>query len=270
MHPILFHIGPASSGFTVHTFGLLLVIAFVAGILRALSAARRREAVTGISPDNLLDTAVWTIIIGIIGARLAFVLIGWDDFKSQPWTIFQIWQGGISFHGGLFAGLAALIYCCRKRSLNVLEMSDLFAPSVMLSYAIGRIGCFFNGCCYGAPTTMPWAVRFDDNGVWTAPSHPTQIYSSLMSFAFFGLLVRMERHRTFRGQLASIYLMLAATERFIMEIWRAGITSSGGAFGLTEVQILCIGIFALGSVGAIVLPRCSRNRAATAAIAGAQ
>jgi len=132
-------------------------------------------------------------------------------------------------------------------------MADLIAPSVMLGYAIGRIGCFFNGCCYGAPTNLPWAVSFNINGVMT-PSHPTQLYSSFLSFVFFGILVRFEGGKGgFPGRVACWYLILAAIERFIMEIWRAGVTSSGIFLGLTEVQWLCCGMLVVGIAGLIGL-----------------
>jgi phosphatidylglycerol:prolipoprotein diacylglycerol transferase len=125
----------------------------------------------------------------------------------------------------------------------------------MLGYAIGRIGCFFNGCCYGAPTNLPWGVRFFDDGHWTPPSHPTQIYASLMGFAFFALLAWIERRKSYDGQLLGWYLIFAAIERFVMEIWRGGYTSTVVAFGLTDVQFLCIGILVIGVVTLFVLRR---------------
>ena len=105
---------------------------------------------------------------------------------------------------------------------------------------------------------MPWGVRFHDDGILTVPSHPTQLYSSFMSFIFFGLLVRLERSGSVRpGRIACWYMILAATERFIMEIWRAGITSSGIFLGLTEVQWLCVGMIALGLGGLYGVHRAS-------------
>ncbi len=113
----------------------------------------------------------------------------------------------------------------------------------MIAYAIGRIGCLLNGCCYGAPTNMPWGMRFFDDGHWTPPSHPTQLYASLLSLVFFAGLVWLEKRQTYRGQIACWYLLGTATERFLMEIWRAGTTSDvvrvGPIHFLTDVQWLC-------------------------------
>jgi phosphatidylglycerol:prolipoprotein diacylglycerol transferase len=126
---------------------------------------------------------------------------------------------------------------------------DLVSPGGMLAYAIGRIGCFFNGCCYGCPTTMPWGVRFWDDGRLTVPSHPTQLYSTAISLVFFALLVRIEKRRSYYGQVFCWYILFSAVERFIMEIWRADVTSSGSAFGITQVQWLCIGMFIVALAG---------------------
>ena len=98
----------------------------------------------------------------------------------------------MSFHGGLFGGIGALIGYCLIKRMSILKVADLFAPSVMIAYVIGRLGCLLNGCCYGAPTTMPWGIRFHDDGVLTPPSHPTQLYASLLSLVFFAGLVWLE------------------------------------------------------------------------------
>lgn len=254
MHPILFHIG----SYSVHSFGVMLMIAFAVSVLRAAKAAERlrRGKVEGAPDSNdVLDVSVWLILAGVIGARAMFVALDWADYKSHPSTWAAIWEGGISFHGALIGGLIALIVFTVRRKLSFLKLVDVLAPSVMLGYAIGRIGCFLNGCCYGMPTTMPWGVRFYNNGHWTPPSHPTQLYASAMAFAFFGLLVWIERRKAFDGQVLGWYLILTAVERFVMEIWRAGVTSTVLALGLTDVQFLCIGIFVAGAVTLLLLRR---------------
>lgn len=255
MHPILFHIG----SYSVHSFGVMLMIAFAAAVYRAYTAAerlRRKDDSPG-TPDavDVLDVSVWLILAGVIGARALFVALDWSEYKGHPGTWFAIWEGGISFHGALIGGLAALIVFTLRRHLSFLKLVDVLAPSVMLGYAIGRIGCFLNGCCYGVPTTMPWGVRFFDDGHWTPPSHPTQIYASLMGFFFFGLLVWLEKRKAYDGQILGWYLVFAAVERFVMEIWRAGVTSTIVAYHMTDVQFLCIGILIVGFVTILVLRR---------------
>ncbi len=259
MFPVLFHVGT----FAVHTYGVVLMLAFLAALARTYQAAKRLHD-PSIPPDNILDAGIWMIIIGTVGARLLFVLVDWSSYRHAPdfpLNTLQVWHGGLSFHGGLFGGIGALIGYCLLKRMSILKVADLFAPSVMIAYVIGRLGCLLNGCCYGAPTTMPWGIRFldDDTGVLTPPSHPTQLYASLLSLVFFGGLIWLERHRAYYGQVSCWYILLAATERFLMEIWRAGTTSDlikvGPIHFLTDVQWLCLSMAALALVGMVVLRR---------------
>ncbi len=259
MFPVLFHAG----SFVVHTYGVVLMLAFLVALGRAYTVAKR-QADPDMPPDNILDVGIWMIVIGVLGARLMFVVIGWHDYSRAPdfpGNIFKVWQGGLSFHGGLFGGIGALVVYCLIKRMSILKVADLFVPSVMIAYAIGRIGCFLNGCCYGAPTAMPWGVRFLDDGTGhlTPPSHPTQLYATALAALFFIGLVYAERHRRYLGQVSCWFLLGTATERFIMEIWRAGTTSDvvrvGPIHFLTDVQWLCLGLFALGLTGMAILRR---------------
>ncbi len=259
MFPVLFHVG----SFVVHTYGVVLMAAFLVALGRAYTVAKRQND-PDMPPDNILDVGIWMIVVGVIGARLLFVVIGWKDYRHAPdfpGNIFKVWEGGLSFHGGLFGGIGALVVYCLIKRLSILKVADLFVPSVMIAYAIGRVGCFLNGCCYGAPTNMPWGVRFLDDGTGhlTPPSHPTQLYASALATLFFIGLVWVERHRRYLGQVSCWFLLGTATERFIMEIWRAGTTSDlirvGSIHFLTDVQWLCLGLFALGLTGMAILRR---------------
>jgi len=257
MFPVLFHVG----SFAVHTYGVVLMLAFLAALARTYQAAKRLND-PGVPPDNILDAGIWMIIVGTVGARLLFVLIDWDSYRHAPnfpLNTLQVWQGGLSFHGGLFGGIGALFGYCLLKRMSVLKVADLFAPSVMIAYVIGRLGCLLNGCCYGAPTTMPWGIRFQDDGVLTPPSHPTQLYASLLSLIFVAGLLWLERRRAYYGQISCWYILLAATERFLMEIWRAGTTSDvvrvGPIHFLTDVQWLCLVMAAVALAGMAVLRR---------------
>lgn len=257
MFPLLFHIGT----FAVHSYGVVLMVAFLVALGRAYQVAKRQNDPT-IEPDAILDVGIWMILLGTLGARLLFVIIEWNNYRHAPGfpgNIFKVWEGGLSFHGGLFGGLAALVGYCLIKRISILKVADLFAPSVMIAYAIGRLGCLLNGCCYGAPTNMPWGIRFHDDGIITPPSHPTQLYASLLSLVFFAGLVYMERRRIYFGQLFCWYILLASTERFLMEIWRAGTTSDivrvGPIHFLTDVQWLCIGMAAIALTGMAIFRR---------------
>ena len=259
MFPVLFHVG----SFVVHSYGIMLMAAFLVALGRAYSVAKRQRD-PDLPPDSVLDVGIWMIVVGVVGARLLFVAVDWSEYAHAPdfpGNIFKVWQGGLSFHGGLGGGIGAMVVYCLVKRLSILKMADLFTPSVMIAYAIGRIGCFLNGCCYGAPTSMPWGVRFFDDGTGhlTVPSQPTQLYSTVLATVFFLGLVYVERHRSYLGQVSCWFLLGTATERFIMEIWRAGTTSTVIKVGpinfLTDVQWLCIGLFALGLLGMALLRR---------------
>lgn len=262
MHPILFHIG----NFPVHTYGVLLMLGFGLGLWRTVAAANRYPQ-KGVSAQDVLDLAVWVLVSGIFFARVVFVFLE-PDWRSLLPQVYAIWDGGISFDGALFGGLLAIVLFCRSRKIQFLNMVDLIAPSAVLGYAVGRVGCFFNGCCYGRPTNLPWGVRFydsDNGGALTPPSHPTQLYSSFMSLIIFGLMVWRERSgKAFKGELFSWYLMGSAIERFIMEIWRGGVTSDyvhGTPF--TTAQFFCMGLFLAGFGTWLALRRAaSRTQAA--------
>lgn len=255
MFPILFHIG----SFVVHTYGVVLMLAFLVALGRAYRVAQRQND-PALRPDDVLDAGIWMIVCGVFGARLMFVVIGWNQYRHSPdfpGNLFKVWEGGLSFHGGLFGGIAAAVVYCLIKRISILKIADLFAPSVMVAYAIGRIGCLLNGCCYGGPTEMPWGIRFQNEnaplGVLTPPSHPTELYASLLSFVFFAGLVWLERHRTYFGQIACWYLIGASVERFLMEIWRAGTTSDVVALGLTDVQWLCLAMATVALTGMAIL-----------------
>lgn len=249
MRPILFHIG----SYGVHSYGVLLMLAIVLSVWRAYAVAQRRRSADPaypLSPEDVLDVTIWIVAGIVIGARLMFVAVDWGEYKGHPATIFQVWNGGLSFHGGLIGVIIALILFSIRRRVPFLVLGDLIAPSAMLGYAVGRVGCFLNGCCYGAPTNLPWGVRFHDDGIVTPPSHPTQLYSTALSLVFFGVLLWVERRQKFPGQIAFLYVLFSAIERFVMEIWRADVTSTVVALGLTDVQWLCI-TMAVVAVGAL-------------------
>ena len=175
--------------------------------------------------------------------------------RISPATFLKSGKGACRFTADSSAASARLIGYCLIKRISILKIADLFAPSVMIAYAIGRIGCLLNGCCYGGPTNMPWGIRFFDDGHWTPPSHPTQLYASLLSLVFFAGLVWLERRRTYFGQIACWYLVGASVERFLMEIWRAGTTSDVVALGLTDVQWLCLAMAAVALTGMAVFRR---------------
>jgi len=239
MHPILFHIGPV----TIRSYGTMILLAFVAGIAWAMREARRRE----MDPGLILDLGVWLMLSGIFFARAAFIALDpYLTWRDLPY----VWQGGLSFHGGLFGGVLAGVIFVRLRRIHFWTLADVCAPSIALGYGIARIGCLLNGCCYGGPTDLPWALRFTDyhTGQLTSPSHPTQVYSTLAGWGLFAVLVAFGRRSRLPGAVFLLYLMGYSVIRFLMEYLRRGYTADPMPVAwlawLTEAQFACIVVFA--------------------------
>lgn len=253
MHPTLFHLGPVQ----VHSYGTLLMVGFLAGILLSRREARRRQ----LSPDLPLDLGVWVLLASVAGARLIFAALNWNDFASRPVEVFFVWkEGGLSFHGGLLGGIVAALLFCRRHGLSFWVVADMLSPGLALGYALARIGCFLNGCCYGGPTDLPWGVQFPrwpDSPLLTPPSHPAQLYASLGSLLILEVLMSIRSRLRQPGQLFLTYLILYAILRTGVEVFRKGFSAQVLVDGMTEAQVLSAGIIVI----AVALLLARRRRA---------
>ncbi|MDR3706753.1 MAG: prolipoprotein diacylglyceryl transferase [Capsulimonadaceae bacterium] len=273
MHPDLFKL-PFLGGRVVHTYGVLLLIGFLLSLWRAVTVARRNGE-KPITTQDVLDVSVCLLLAGIVGARLAFVLL---DPHLRLYTIAEavaIWNGGITFDGALIGGLLAIVAFCKLRRLPILPMLDLLGPASVIGYAVGRIGCFFNGCCYGGPTNLPWGVKFpegivDGLQVYSVPCHPAQLYSTVMSLLLFGLLaLRQKKKGLPSGDLFCWYLIGTSVERFIMELFRRGVTSDMvRGTPLTTAQWFCVALGLAGAAWLVAIHRHARASKPDATPAG--
>lgn len=205
MHPIIAKIGP----FTIYSYGMMVAIAFLFGIFIA-----KREAVRkNIRPDLVYDLGFYLLIGSIIGARIYYILFfGLKDFLAEPASIFKVWQGGLAIHGGIFGGIITGIIFSNARKISFWALADLIAPSIILGQAIGRIGCFLNGCCFGIAMMKP---------LFGMECHPTQIYELILDFIGFLLLWNLRKKIKFEGGLFLLYLMTYGVIRMIVSRFRA-------------------------------------------------
>jgi phosphatidylglycerol:prolipoprotein diacylglycerol transferase len=214
--PFVLQIGPLA----IRWYGLLFATAVLLGTWLAQREAIRR----GEDSDQLLNVIVFGVMVGLIGARLYYVLFNWGYYGSRPLKILAVWEGGLAIHGGLLAGgLATVIYAVRKK-LPVLTYLDIMAPSAPLGQAIGRWGNFFNQEAFGTPTDLPWKLYIEP---YHRPPHlatfeyfhPTFLYESLWNFLVFGILYFLLRRRLQRtpGALTLCYLGLYSVGRFLVE-----------------------------------------------------
>lgn len=235
MHPILFEIG----GITVYTFGTLLALAFIVGLMLARVEMGRR----GFDPDMAYDLVLGVAVGSLIGARLFYVAAHWNDYYSKNvLEIFQVWNGGLVFYGGLLGGGIGLVLMARTKQLNVARLGDAVAAPLALGTAIGRLGCYFNGCCYGIPAKAPWGVNFFGDGRYL----PTQLIELAWALIMFGIIFFwLEKKVEFKsdGSLFIIYLVLYSSGRFFVEFIRF---STWKLFGvLSFAQLVSLAVFAV-------------------------
>jgi phosphatidylglycerol:prolipoprotein diacylglycerol transferase len=242
VHPIAFNLG----NFSVHWYGVMMAVAFLAG----LWTASRRGLRDGFAPEKVLDLGPWLIVGAILGARILYVTTYWQEsFAGQPITeIFMIQHGGLVYYGGLIgASLGCILYSLLKK-IPLWKLADVLAPSIALGYVFGRIGCLLNGCCYGNFCELPWAIHFPE-GHETYPRavHPTQIYDSLLNLVLYLALAWLYRRKKFDGQIFATYLMCYAVTRSIVESFRGDYDAAHRHGGLTPAHLVSIGIFAAGA-----------------------
>jgi phosphatidylglycerol:prolipoprotein diacylglycerol transferase len=154
MHPELFEI--PFLHLTVKSYGTMMVIAFLA----AIYIIRRLSRDITPNPQHITNAALYSLIAGVVGARLFYVIHYFDQFQGHLLSVFAIWKGGLELLGGVVLAIAVIGFYCWHHKLPVRRYLDILAIGLMLSLVFGRIGCFLNGCCFGKPTNLPWAVRF--------------------------------------------------------------------------------------------------------------
>lgn len=253
MHPILFEIG----GFPVYTYGVLLAAAYLLGLQFALVRARSR----GLDANRVMDLGIWIIISALIGAKLLLLIVDFDTFRQSPRELITLMRSGGVFYGGLIAAVAVAMWYLRRHKLPVWTVSDAFAPGIALGHVIGRMGCFFAGCCFGRATDVPWAVTFRSEyaaqNVGTplnVPLHPTQLYEAGAELIILGLLLVFERKgRPFAGRTFWGYMLLYGITRFIIEIYRGD--ARGMVGDLSTSQFVSVLLVPLSIVMLFVLSR---------------
>ncbi len=221
MFPKILDLGPI----TIHTYGLLLALAFIAGIW--LTSRNARNA--GLDPDRIWNLGLIVIFAALVGAKVLLFFSDYSYYSQNPREIFSLStlrSSGV-YYGGLALALGASALYLRRTKLPAGILADLAAPGIALGQAIGRLGCLSAGCCYGKPTQMPWAITFtskyanENVGVpLNTPLHPTQIYESAATFLLFVYLSWRLSRKHFTGQIMLEYLAVYALARFVIEFFR--------------------------------------------------
>jgi phosphatidylglycerol:prolipoprotein diacylglycerol transferase len=258
MYPFLFQIGPIP----IPSYGVFAAITLIVAML----AVRRVAAVEGRGPQETMDTMFWSVMVGLLGARVLEAVINWERYFTTPGGLkLLVFSTGV-FLGGLVSALAFGAWRFRQTGLPVLQGLDILAPVAAIVEAIGRWGCFLSGCCWGTPTDLPWAVTFPETaqhihrGLPGVPLHPTQLYFSLNGFVLLGVVVYVYARKRFHGQVITVFVALYAVTRFVLEYVR-GDAERGFVLGglLSTSQLVAVGLFVAAVAGYVVLDR--RHRA---------
>lgn len=272
MFPELFKIPYIN--FTFNTYGFLLALAFITG----LYVMGRLAASDGQDKQKVYDLGLWVLAASLIGSKLLMIVTEWDSFyRDNPRQIFSLdfFRSGGVFYGGFLGAVIASVIVMKIYKLPWWRTADAFAPGIAIGQAIGRLGCFSAGCCWGKPTSAWCGVHFSEKGheitgvptmvrhladpiqqnVWAerlggllAPIrlHPTQLYEAVATLLIFVVLLFVYRKRQFHGQVIMVYAILYAIARFIIEYWRDD--PRGEFFDLSTSQFIAVFLF----IGAII------------------
>ncbi len=264
MYPRLIQIG----SFSLPTYGLLVALGFLLGLHIAGKLAER----DGLDHNKVANLGVYIALAAILGAKVFYVFSEWNYYSSDWGRLFSIsaLQTGGVFYGGLLAAIAVAYWFTKRYGLPWLRTADALAPGVAAGHAVGRLGCFAAGCCWGKPTNLPWGVEFtsklahDFVGVPLGIHlHPTQLYESFGTALIAVFLYRrfLRQHAT--GTILGWYLLLYSSFRFFVEFFRADQARPlmGGVISATQWVAIALAVF-----GASLLIR-NREREAEATAA---
>lgn len=237
MLPVLIDLGRIK----VYSWGFMLALAVIIAIA-GIGKIFKQE---GYDPDKVLDMVIILVLTGLFGARMAYIaMFEWQEFLGHPGIFFRLTDGGFSglvWYGGFTASVLAFIIYIKRQDYSFWKMADIFAPFLALGYALVRIGCFLNGCCYGKASESFLAVVFPLlDGI---SRHPTQLYSSAINLVLFGVLLWYYFRRKFNGQIFIYYLLGYSIYRFAIEFFRENWVFYGP---LSAAQVYSLVIFATG------------------------
>lgn len=231
MHPKLITLWE----FNIYTYGFFLAVAFIVGVFIAKRFAEKSD----IDPEKMTDLCIYTLIGGIVFSRLFYVFTNPALFKDNLLGIFKIWEGGLVFYGGFIGALLTALVYMRFTHLPFWKIADILSIPVAVGHGIGRIGCFFAGCCYGKACDLPWAVVFNHPDTLAQPRgvplHPTQLYSVGVNLTIALFLFMIRKRTKFDGQLFWIYILLYGISRSIVEIFR-GDFRGAIVFGMLSIS----------------------------------
>lgn len=216
----------------IYWYGILIML----GVILAVVYASARSRQFGIRQDDLYDAVLFAVPLGIVCARIYYVIFEWEQYKDNLSEIFATWHGGLAIYGGIIGGIIVIVVLCRVKKIYVMDMLDLFASAVPIGQILGRWGNFFNCEAYGSSTTLPWRMvigkTLEEAGA--AGNHPTFFYESAWNLIGFIILYFSSKKRKYHGEILLLYLGWYGLGRFFIEglrtdslyLWGTGIRVS--------------------------------------------
>ena len=259
MYPKLISIG----SFFIPTYGTLVAIAFLLGLWTTVRLARKAK----LPAEPVTNLAIYCALAGLAGAKLFMILFDWKSYWDDPGSLFSLntLQAAGVYQGGFLLALVTAILYMRRNRLPVLETCDVFSPGIALGQAIGRLGCFSAGCCWGVECHLPWAVTFKNPQAFSLtgvplgiPLHPAQLYESAADALIFVALYRLVTKPHAAGSILGWYLTLYSAARFVIEFFR--FHEQGLHFGLSYTQWISLATLAAG-IGLLMTARGARKLA---------
>ncbi len=246
MYPRLLELGPL----TVYTYGVLLATAYLFGLKLAMVRAKSRN----LDQTRILDLGIYIIISALVGAKLLLLVTDFRTFADNPRELLSLARSGGVFYGGLILAVSVALWYIRRIGLPLWTTCDVFAPGIALGHVVGRLGCLFAGCCYGKPTSVPWAITFTDPfaaaNVGTplnVPLHPTQLYEAgAEALILVVLLATEKRGRPYPGRTFWLYILLYSISRYVIEIYRGDPRGTIGIFSTSQFISLLLAPLAIG------------------------
>ena len=232
-------------GLSVHWYGIMIALGILFAVILSFYTFKQRK----FKSDFIFELLIWMIPLAIIGARLYYLI-----FNNGPWgkEAFAIWNGGLAVYGAVIGGAIGVMIFCIIRKQNFFAIADVIVPCLILGQGIGRIGCYFAGCCYGVETSVhsfPISLKIDD-GTWHLA---TMLYESFFDLIFCLVLVLMLRKISQRGIILGSYLIMYGVLRTVLEIFRD--TKEAlfiGSSGLKVSMLLSIILIVAGIVLVII------------------
>jgi len=239
--------------FYIPTYGVLVALGFLLGLWITVRLARR----SGLNPDLITNLAVYVALAGLLGAKLLMIWFDWPDVQIFSLSFLQ--AAGV-FQGGLVLAVIVAFLYVKRSGLPFLKTADTFAPGIAAGHAIGRLGCFAAGCCWGKETKLPWAVTFHNPQAWAltgvpleTPLHPSQIYEFGAEAMLFGFLYWRFQKAHEPGKIIGLYLVISSIARFLIEFTRFHEQALPFGLPLSITQWIAIGVALAGAL--LLVPR---------------